>query len=123
MEKIRFDYTKVGLVKKDDIVTFNGKGVEDIANCRDYLANYGLFVVMTRSLAGHEKETDAEKKTILTATFKWFEDEMPKRIKKVETPEEKAARIKAETIASIRAAVASGTAAEKKMAETIISKL
>jgi hypothetical protein len=122
-DKKRFDYTTLGLIKKDDITTFNEQGINDIPECRDYLANYGLFVIMTRSLAGHEKDSLVEKKAILTETFKWFTDKMPKRVKKVETPEEKAAREKATTITMMRKAVENGTAAEKKMVEQIVSKM
>jgi len=84
-DKVRFDYTTIGLVKADGIVTFDGKGINDIADCKDYLANYGLFVVLTRSLAGHEKDTLAEKKAIVKDNFQWFLAGMPKREKGAET--------------------------------------
>jgi hypothetical protein len=124
-DKKRFDYSKIGLIKKDDITTYDGKGLEQFSVASILrLANYGLFTILTRSLAGHEKETNEEKKEILTETFDGLVNETGrKRGKVAETPEEKDARIKAETIARIRESVKNGTAAEKKMAEQIISKL
>lgn len=66
----RFDYTTLGLVKKDDVVTFNGNGIMDLdQKIRDGLSNYGLFVKMTRALAGHEKDSEVEKKAILTSMW------------------------------------------------------
>jgi hypothetical protein len=68
----------LGLVKKDDVVTFNGQGIDAVTDdARTYLANYGLFVHMTRCLAGEEKSTIEEKTAILAEDFKWFVDDMP----------------------------------------------
>lgn len=80
--KIRFDYSKIGLTKVDGITLFDGKGIVNLAKeVIDYLANYGLFVILTRALAGHEKDTDAEKKSIVSASFQWLLDGCPKRTK------------------------------------------
>ena len=66
----RFDYTKIGLVKKDHVTTFDGNGIdkftEDVVKG---LANEGYFTKLTRALAGHEKDTDDEKKAILQAMY------------------------------------------------------
>ncbi|MFZ3129589.1 MAG: hypothetical protein WA125_00415 [Desulfosporosinus sp.] len=123
-KKTRFDYSLINLIKKDDVTTFNGMGITNLTQpCRDYLANYGLFVVLTRTLAGHESDSIAEKKALVADAFKWFTDEMPKREKKTLTAEEKAAKAKEAAIATMRAAVEKGTAAEKKMVESIIAKM
>jgi hypothetical protein len=124
-DKKRYDYGKIGLTKIDDVTTFKGKGLESFAVSGILkLANYGLFAIMTRALAGHEKETDKEKEEILIETFNNLVNGISrKKGKPAETAEQKEARVKAETIARIRESVKNGTAAEKKMAEQIISKL
>ena len=123
-EKKRFDYSRIGLAKVDGTTTFWGKGVNDLTEeTVKYLANYGLFVVLTRTLAGNEKKSDHEKTEIVNREMKWLLDGMPKRERKTESPEDKAARIKAETIKAMRAAVENGTVAEKRMVEQIISKM
>ena len=116
-DKVRFDYTTIGLVKKDGIVTFDGKGINDIANCKDYLANYGLFVIMTRSLAGHEKDTDAEKKAILVDTFSWFTEGMPKRAKAGRV------NVKQATINLLKEQIKSASKVEAKILQSIVEKL
>ena len=115
-DKVRFDYTTIGLVKKDGIVTFDGKGINDIQDCKDYLANYGLFVVLTRSLAGHEKDSLAEKKSIVKENFQWFLDKMPKREKtRIDT--------KTATINLLKVQMESANPAEKKILAGIIAKM
>jgi hypothetical protein len=114
--KVRFDYTTIGLIKKDGIVTFEGKGINDITTCKDYLANYGLFVVLTRSLAGHENDSLAEKKAIVADTFKWFTDGMPKREKsRIDT--------KTATINLLKAQMETASKAEKAVLASIITKM
>jgi hypothetical protein len=122
--KTRFDYSLISLTKKDDVTLFNGMSIMNLTQpCRDYLANYGLFVVLTRTLAGHEQDSLVEKKALVADAFQWFIDEMPKREKKTMTTEEKAAKAKADAIATMRAAVKDGSPAEKKMVESIIAKM
>lgn len=80
------DYSNLGLVKDENgIVSFNGKTLMDIpAAVQDavikHLANYGLFVEMTRELATTKDKpyTDAEKKAIFSDFWKWLETGMPK---------------------------------------------
>mgnify|MGYP001381281440 CR=1 FL=1 len=116
-EKKRYDYTKLALLKVDGIVTFEGKGIDTIPSCKDYLANYGLFVIMTRSLAGHEKDTDAEKKAILVDTFAWFTEGMPKRAKAGRV------NVKQATINLLKEQIKSASKVEAKILQSIVEKL
>jgi len=80
MAKERFDYSKVGLVKKDGITKFNGEGIEVLPETsQQWLANYGLFVYESRLLAGHEKDTISEKTELIQEGWNWLIDGMPKR--------------------------------------------
>jgi len=115
--KKRFDYSTLKLNKVEGVTKFDGKGIDALpAETRTFLANYGLFVNMTRELAGHEKDTIAEKQAILNDQWAWLEAGCPKR-------ERKTIDVKARTIATMRAAVEHGTPAEKKMVEGIIAKM
>ena len=117
MSKERFDYTQLKLAKVDGLVSFNGHKVDDLpATSLKFLANYGAFVNMTRELAGHEKDTLDEKQALLDAQWSWLEAGCPKR-------ERATVDIQARTIATMRAAVANGTPAEKKQIEGIIAKM
>ena len=79
-KKERFDYSTIGLVKKEDKVTFNEEGIDVLTSeVKDWLANYGTFVYLTRLLAGHEKDTLAEKKAIVQEGWNWLVDGMPAR--------------------------------------------
>jgi hypothetical protein len=97
-DKKRFDYSLVGLVKADHVTTFEtapaytdakGKaipaiicGIDDLdTNAQKVLANYGLFVMLTRTLAGHEADTNTEKKELMTKTWDWLKESCPKREK------------------------------------------
>jgi hypothetical protein len=75
MAKARFDYASIGLTKLEGVTLFNGEGItamnEDI---KAKLADYGLFVKLTRALAGHEKDSNEEKKAILTEMFNMLKD-------------------------------------------------
>jgi hypothetical protein len=44
-------------------------------------ANYGLFVAATRSLAGHESYSIAQKKALIADVIDWYEKDCPKRQK------------------------------------------
>jgi len=83
MAKVRFDYSLVGLEKKEGIVTFdNVKVVEKLTpHALSIAANYGLFVAATRSLAGHEKDSVAEKKELIKGVIDWYLDDCPQRTK------------------------------------------
>jgi len=70
--KKRFDYTKLGLSKVENVVTFNGHSVADMPEVtKTYLINYGFFAKMSRSLATTKDKpyTEDEMKAILTDTF------------------------------------------------------
>ena len=81
--KVRFDYTTIGLVKNadnNDEVTFDGLGINELPKeSIDWIANYGLFVYLTRSLAGHEKESVEFKRTMISDGYNWLKDGMPKK--------------------------------------------
>jgi len=65
MAKERFDYAQIGLAKVEDVTTFDGKKADDLnAYAKSFLVNYGAFVAMSRTLAGHEKDTIAEKREL-----------------------------------------------------------
>lgn len=73
-------YVEMGLNKIDNVVTFEGKGIDDLPkDSARFLANYGLFVHMTRALAGKESYSVPEKIKILKDDFSWLEEGMPKR--------------------------------------------
>jgi hypothetical protein len=117
-------YGTFGLTKEDGVTTFESKGIDDLpAVAQVWLANYGLFVCMTRTWAGHEKATNDEKKELFVAMFKWLEDGCPKRKQGIKSAEEKAQDTFDATAASIRKATEHGTPAEKKMAESIIATM
>lgn len=78
MAKVRFDYSKIGLVKKDDVVTMQGKGINILPQeSREWLTNYGLFVALTRTLAGHEKDSLVEKQELIQKEWDWLAQGMP----------------------------------------------
>lgn len=84
MAKERFDYSLVGLVKKDDVTTFDGKRADELnVDAKMFLINYGAFVAMSRTLAGHEKDTIAEKRELVEDYWNWLEAGCPKRERKV----------------------------------------
>lgn len=77
---MRYDYNKIGLAKVNGITIFCGKGIKDFADAVvQWIANYGLFVFLTRSLAGHEKMSDNDKRDIVAESFQWLLDGMPAR--------------------------------------------
>jgi hypothetical protein len=77
---MRYDYNKIGLAKTEGTTKFDGMGINDLGNAAiQWIANYGLFVFLTRSLAGHEKMSDADKKDIVAESFQWLLDGMPAR--------------------------------------------
>ncbi len=83
MAKERFDYSLIGLVKKDDVTTFDGKRADDLPEvARTFLANYGMFVALSRTLAGHEKDTIEEKRALVEDYWNWLEAGCPKRERK-----------------------------------------
>jgi hypothetical protein len=85
MEKIRFDYSKVGFAKTDDDndVTLDGVSlIDDLTeNALRKAAVYGIYVVGCRSLAGHAANTDAEKKKHISKAVNWYVNDCPKREK------------------------------------------
>lgn len=84
MDKKRFDYSQVGLAKVDDVTTFDGKRAEELnLDARMFLINYGAFVAMSRTLAGHEKDTIAEKRALVKDYWDWLDAGCPKRERKV----------------------------------------
>ena len=84
MSKERFDYSLIGLVKKDDVTTFDGKRVDELnVDAKKFLVNYGAFVAMSRTLAGHEKDTIEEKRALVKDYWDWLEAGCPKRERKV----------------------------------------
>lgn len=124
MAKVRFDYSLVGLSKKDGVTTFNGTPVESLPeSAKIFLVNYGGFVALTRTLAGHEKDTVAEKKAHIQKEWDWLAAGCPKRERAIKSAYERAMEQYEITVKSIRDASAKGTAAEKKMAESIIAKI
>ena len=77
---MRYDYNRIGLAKTEGTTKFNGMGINDLGNAAvQWIANYGLFVFLTRSLAGHEKMSDNDKKDIVAESFQWLLDGMPAR--------------------------------------------
>lgn len=81
-DKKRFDYSLIGLEKKNGITLFNGIGIADMeSHVVELLANYGLFVMLSRSLAGHKKDSVEEKKDTVYKVFDWLMDGCPKREK------------------------------------------
>ena len=77
---MRYDYNKIGQAKTEGTTKFDGMGINDIpATATEWIANYGLFVFLTRSLAGHEKMSDNDKKNIVAESFQWLLDGMPAR--------------------------------------------
>ncbi len=84
MSKERFDYSLVGLVKKDDVTTFDGKRADELnVDAKMFLINYGAFVAMSRTLAGHEKDTIEEKRALVKDYWDWLNAGCPKRERKV----------------------------------------
>jgi len=83
MAKVRFDYSLVGLAKKDGIVTFDSVNIIEklTPHALSIAANYGLFVAATRSLAGHEKDSLAEKKELIKGVIDWYLEDCPQRTK------------------------------------------
>jgi hypothetical protein len=66
----RYDWAKIGLVKKLHVTTFEGKGIEDFDEVvKIGLANEAFFTKLTRACAGHENDTDAEKKVIVKGVY------------------------------------------------------
>lgn len=124
MAKVRFDYSLVGLAKKDGVTTFNGAPVESLPeSAKTFLVNYGGFVALTRTLAGHEKDTAAEKKAHIQKEWDWLAAGCPKRERAIKSAYERAMEQYEITVKSIRDAAANGTKAEKKMADDIIAKI
>ena len=84
MAKERFDYSLIGLVKKDDVTTFDGKRADELnVPAKAFLINYGAFVAMSRTLAGHEKDTIEEKRALVKDYWDWLDAGCPKRERKV----------------------------------------
>ena len=84
MAKERFDYSLIGLVKKDDVTTFDGKRADELnVDAKMFLINYGAFVAMSRTLAGHEKDTIEEKRALVKDYWDWLDAGCPKRERKV----------------------------------------
>ncbi len=83
-DKKRFDYSLVNLSKKEDITLFDGNGIDDLPEvARTFLANYGMFVALSRTLAGHEKDTIEEKRALVKDYWDWLNAGCPKRERKV----------------------------------------
>ena len=79
-EKVnRFDYEgRLGLAKVKGETFLWGCGISFFSKTVvAWLANYGLFVYLTRSLAGKENYTDREKLTIVNDKFQWLAKGMP----------------------------------------------
>lgn len=125
-DKKRFDYSLVGLVKTDHVTLFNKEGVVNLdAKAQSVCANYGLFVMLTRTLAGHENDTIQEKKDLMTKTWDWLKEGCPKR-EKVMVSAYDAAVKKADAFRDItlndpKATPAARKAADKEHAETLIT--
>ena len=84
MAKKKFDYSLVGLVKKDDVTTFDDERVDELnVTAKAFLVNYGAFVAMSRTLAGHEKDTIEEKRALVKDYWDWLDAGCPKRERKV----------------------------------------
>lgn len=79
------DYSRLGLVKIEDVVLYHGRGIDQLPdNTITWLANYGLFVAMTRALAtkADAPYDDFEKDVIFQHYWKWLADGMPKSKRK-----------------------------------------
>jgi hypothetical protein len=80
MEKIsevNKKYGTAGLLKVDDITTVNGEGINDLpSESKDYLANYGLFVLISR-LTANEKDTK-KWPDLFADKWVWLMEGMPK---------------------------------------------
>jgi poly(A) polymerase Pap1 len=80
MEKIsevNRKYGTAGLLKVDDITTVNGEGINDLPSAsKDYLANYGLFVLISR-LTANEKDTK-KWPDLFADKWVWLMEGMPK---------------------------------------------
>ena len=119
----RYDYTKIGLTKINNVTTFDGNGIDKfMPEVVNGLANYGFFVVLTRSLAGHEKDTDVEKKLIVKSVYDMLASGKLRSGKKSGmSAEDKAKLAKENAIKAMRDAAT--TPAEKKLIESIIAKM
>lgn len=117
MDKKRYDYTIIGLVKTEGHVSFDNVSVDTLPdNAKQVLMHYGAFVMLTRTLAGHEKDTDAEKKSLVKDTWDWLLAGCPKRIKSGFDG-------KAKAIAILEAQMATASKPEKAILATIIAKM
>lgn len=79
-EKVnRFDYEgRLGLSKSKGTTLLWGCGLSFFSKAViEWLANYGLFVYLTRSLAGKESYSDREKLAIINDKFQWLAKGMP----------------------------------------------
>lgn len=126
-EKKRENWNALGLNKdKDGFITFNDQSPDVLPKeALRYAAHYGIYAMMTRSTARSKDMamTADEKKDAIAGVWQWLNDGMPKSARAKLTPEEKAAKQKADTIAAMREAVKDGSPAEKKMVEQIIAKM
>jgi len=118
-DKKRYDYSKIGLVKKDGNVFFDGErillGLKEGA--QTVAAEYGIFVMATRVLAGHEKDTDAEKRELVKGVIDWLKADCPKRTKAGRVS------IKQATIDMLKEQIKSASKAEGKILQSIVDKM
>jgi poly(A) polymerase Pap1 len=77
MSEVNKKYGAFGLLKIDDITTVNGEGINNLpVESKDYLANYGLFVLISR-LTANEKDT-SKWADLFADKWVWLMDSMPK---------------------------------------------
>ena len=117
-EKKRYDYSLIGLAKEKGLTTFDNKGVGTLPKeSVNHLANYGLFVLLSRTLAGHEKDSDIDKKALVQNAWDWLAEGMPAKAKAGR------ASIKQATINMLKVQLATASKVEQKVLQSIIDKM
>jgi hypothetical protein len=77
ISEINKKYGSAGLLKVGEITTVNGEGIDDLpSESRKYLANYGLFVLISR-LTANEKDTK-KWPDLFADKWVWLMEGMPK---------------------------------------------
>jgi hypothetical protein len=103
--KVNEKYGVYGLTKEEDVTMFEGFGIDDYpSTARDFLANYGMFALFTRSHAAPKDAplTEKEKKDRFNEMHQWLSDGCPKRTKsagvKVSPYDDAIAKVNASTM-------------------------
>ena len=119
MAKERYDYSKIGLKKENGNVFFDGVRIlpELKEGAQTVAAEYGIFVMATRVLAGHEKDTDAEKRELVKGVIDWLLADCPKRAKAGRV------NVKQATINMLKEQIKTASKVEAKILQSIVDKM